>query len=304
MHLSKRHFEGRKLENLVENQTTYLAQHAELHIFETHQQAEQVLLTFNEPILASMIQGKKVMHLRDYDSFEFVPGESLVLPSNEVMCIDFPDARRDTPTMCSAMAISEDKLHEVVMFMNETMPKVDNKEWRYMDYNFHFTNNAGIYQLLQRLFFLFTENHQSKDYFVNLILQELIVRVLQSDSKNRYLTEALNNKTDTRLGFIIEYIRKHLHENLTIQELSTKAYMSESNFYRVFKHEMGMSPVDFINQERIKLASALLQNPRNKIKEVFRKCGFESRSYFNRVFKKMKGISPREYQIQQTQIIH
>lgn len=67
--------------------------------------------------------------------------------------------------------------------------------------------------------------------------------------------------------------------------------MSESHFYRVFKNELGISPVEFINNERIKLAVSLLQDPKRTIKEVFMECGFESRSYFNRVFKRKKNVS-------------
>jgi len=72
--------------------------------------------------------------------------------------------------------------------------------------------------------------------------------------------------------------------------------MSESNFYRVFKNELGVSPIDFINNERIKLAVSLLQDKKRSIKEIYRECGFESRSYFNRVFKSRKNMAPGDYQ--------
>ena len=53
---------------------------------------------------------------------------------------------------------------------------------------------------------------------------------------------------------------------------------------------------DFINNERIKLAVSLLHSPGRKIKDVYLECGFESRSYFNRVFKRIKKVSPGTYQ--------
>ena len=74
--------------------------------------------------------------------------------------------------------------------------------------------------------------------------------------------------------------------------------MSESHFHRVFKNEIGISPIDFINNERIKLATRLLANPKIKIKEVYMRCGFDSRSYFNRMFRKKQQLSPTEYQNQ------
>ena len=74
MQLSERFFKERKLEHLVENQTSYTLNNAAMHVFETHLQAQKVLLQFDQPVLASMLIGKKVMHLRDKNSFDFLPG--------------------------------------------------------------------------------------------------------------------------------------------------------------------------------------------------------------------------------------
>ena len=71
-------YSEKRLETLVENRTVYTLRHSELNIFETYKQAEKVELQFNEPILASMLRGKKIMHLRDKPGFGFYPGESII----------------------------------------------------------------------------------------------------------------------------------------------------------------------------------------------------------------------------------
>lgn len=295
MHLPEQFYQSRKLEHLVENQTSYTLEHAALHIFETHHQAEKVMLQFRQPVLASMFEGKKVMHLRDKPSFDFLPGESLILPSEELMCIDFPEARMDTPTRCLAMAISEEKIEEVIRLMNETMPKVNGEEWKFMEWNFHFTNDPGIYRILQRLIYLFTENHPSKDLFVGFMLQELLVRILQANEQKYYQGLSAEHCHDTRLGVALQYIQKNLHRSITVKELSAKACMSESSFHRAFKNELGISPIRFINEARIRLATRLLKDPSRQVKDVYLDCGFECRSYFNRQFKKQTKMSPKEY---------
>lgn len=269
---------------------------AALHVFETHKQAERVLLSFEQPVLASMIQGKKIMHLKDYEAFNFLPGESLVLPANEQMCIDFPEAKPNNPTQCLAIAISEDKIRRVLQFMNESMPKADKAEWGLMDYNFHFINDKGIFQILQRLLFLFSENHPSKDFFVDNMLRELIVRILQTNERNMYANSPQGLSVDSRLGQVVRYIKRNLASALPVETLSAMACMSTSHFYRTFKTELGVSPVEFINNERIKLAARLLQDSKRSVKDVYLDCGFESRSYFNRVFKNREKLSPGAYQ--------
>ena len=292
MQLPSNFFEQRKLESLVENQSSFTTDHAAMHVFETHKQADKVMLQFGQPVLASMIEGKKVMHLRDYESFQFLPGESLILPANELMCIDFPEAADDTPTRCLAMAISEEKIQGVLEWMNDTMPKTDERVWGLLDYNFHFVNDAAVHQILQRLLFLFTEDHPFKDFFIDNMIRELIVRILQTNERKIYSPDTLSLKENHRLAYVVRFIRNHLHESLDIGSLSKMACLSPSHFYRVFKNELGVSPVEFINNERIKQAVSLLQDPEIPIKEVYMSCGFESRSYFNRVFKSKQDLSP------------
>lgn len=295
MILPNKIFKNRRLETLVENQTSYSLQDAELHLFETYQQAEQISLSFNQPLFVSMLEGKKVMHLDTMPEFDFIPGESLIVPADELVSIDFPEASMDNPTKCLAMAISEEKIKNTVAFLNDKRAKIDD-EWKFTDYNFHFTNDIAIHQIIQRLIFIFTENHPSKDFFADLMLQELIVRLLQTETKKIYTENTLQLSNTHRLAYIIQYIRKNLSKDLSIKELSSKACMSESNFHRVFKNELNISPVDFINNERIKLAVSLLKDPNRRIKDVYMECGFNSLSYFTRTFKKKENISPKEYQ--------
>ncbi|WP_127024252.1 AraC family transcriptional regulator [Flagellimonas beolgyonensis] len=296
MQLPNRFYKERKLEHLVENQTSYTLNNAAMHVFETHLQAEKVMLQFDQPVLASMLIGKKVMRLRDKKAFNFLPGESLILPSNEIMQIDFPEANQDNPTRCLAMAISEEKINKVIRLMNEGMPKHDGSEWALMDYNYHFTNDASIYGIIQRLLYLFTENHPSKDFFVDNMLQELIIRILQGNSRESYMENASKLSSSNRLAYVLDYISTHLHEPLSVSDLSKKACMSESHFHKTFKEELGVTPIDYINSQRIKLAIRLLEDPSRKIKEIYLECGFENRSYFNRLFKRKLQVSPGEYQ--------
>ncbi len=296
MRLPEKFFTDRKLDQLVENKTSFTVNNAELNIYETHHYAEKVVLQFSQPVLASMLEGKKVMHLDDKESFNFLPGESLCLPSDEVMCIDFPEARPDNPTRCLAMQIDEGLIAKIICEMNEKMPKADNNVWSLSNGNYAFTNDQAIYHLLQRLIFVFMEDNPSKDMFVQLMMKELIIRIKQSENRDSYHNQLLHISDSNRMAFIIKYIREHLDEPLSVQVLAEKACMSEPNFHRVFKDEIGMSPVQFINQARVKRATGMLKDPSIQISEVYMACGFNNLSYFNRVFKKSAGLTPKAYQ--------
>lgn len=298
MELTESFLKSRRIETLVENRSTFTLNHTELSIFETHQQAQDVYLKFSDPILASMLAGKKIMHLNERMDFDFLPGESVILPSDEVMCIDFPEATMKNPTKCLAMAFEQERLDKIIDNLNEIRPKIDSQEWKFTNSNFHFTNDVAIHHILQRLIFIFTEQHRSKDIFADLMIQELIIRIVQTETKTFYSKNAQKLAANNRIAHVVSYIKENIREQIQVEQLCKIACMSESNFYRVFKEELGISPIEFIIEERIKLASSLLKNPEFRIKDVYFESGFNSLSYFNRIFKKKFKVSPSEYKHQ------
>ncbi len=290
------HLQSRKLELIVENRTAYTLDSAELNIYETHHIAKNVELTFDNPVLASMIRGKKVMHLSNAPSFDFFPGESVIVPAHQTMKIDFPEATDQNPTQCLALAISPAKIRALVETLNERAPLVDNQEgWQFTNDTFYFTNEQAIHQLIGRLIYIFTENNAAKDYFANLVLQELIVRLMQTKARMVLTTNLQQLANTNRLAYAIKYVQENIHRNLTIRELADKACMSEPNFFRCFKQQYGITPVEYINQQRIQLSMRLLNNTAYSISDICFACGYNNLNYFLKVFKKATGDTPASY---------
>jgi AraC-like DNA-binding protein len=296
-----RHLTSRRLEQEVENRTAYTIDAAELTIYETHHVAEKVELTFTSPVLASMIRGKKVMHLAETPAFDFLPGESVIVPSQELMRIDFPDAQLQNPTQCLALAIDADKVKQVTDLLNERAPLVDTEQgWQFGQANFFLTNDGPINQLISRLIYIFTENNKAKDVFANLVLQELVVRLMQTQARTLLLTQGTGRANVNRLAHVAQYINRHLSRGLQIRELANEACMSEPNFYRTFKQTFGLTPVDYINQQRISLASKLLRTTNRCLADISLECGFNNLTYFMKLFRREKGLSPAQFRKQET----
>ncbi len=97
--------------------------------------------------------------------------------------------------------------------------------------------------------------------------------------------------------------RQNLDQTIRIEKLCDKACLSRAQFYRAFKQEFGLSPVDFVNQERVNRAKAILALRGKTITDACFESGFNSLSYFNRIFKRWTGVAPSKYLKRQGQAI-
>jgi AraC-like DNA-binding protein len=285
------------LKTLVENRTIYNLENCELNLFETYERSIQVPLKFNDLVVTSMLRGKKVMHLFDDPAFDYLPGESVIIPANELMRIDFPEATLDKPTQCLALAIDNQKILNTLDLLNEKYPKEGRKDfWKLDELNYFFYNNDELAQTINKIINICRSTDISKDALADLALQELLVRIIQTQTLNQ-LESNKSLSTNTYLTNIVSMIQSGLTDKLNLKILAQSAGMSTASLYRLFKRELGISPVEYIILERIKLAKKLLKNQDVYIKNVSYETGFDDCNYFIRTFKYYEGITPKQYQI-------
>jgi len=287
----------KSLKTLVENRSVYTLNHCELNIFETYESSELVPLKFNDFVVTSMLRGKKIMHLFDEPGFDYLPGETVVIPSNVEMKIDFPEATKANPTQCLALAIEKSKITDTLNFLNERYPKEGKDAYWQLNYqNYFFYNNIDLATTINKLIKECMSTSITKDALADLTLQELLIRIIQTQTI-KSLDEGLTIDANNPIFEVTEFIKLNLKGNINLKSLSDQACMSTTSFYRFFKRELGMSPIEYVLNEKIKYAKKLLRNPTIQINEVCYLSGFEDANYFIRLFKKHEGITPKQYQL-------
>ncbi|SDW05646.1 response regulator [Paenibacillus sp. CF384] len=119
----------------------------------------------------------------------------------------------------------------------------------------------------------------------------------------RYLHDILNYNEKKKymskeIAEAIKYIRNHYDEELSLQQIADHVQLNPSYLSRLFKKELQMSYVEYLNYYRIDMAKNLLLNTRLKSYEIAQKTGYWDDSYFSRTFKKMTGMRPHEFRRQ------
>ena len=156
---------------------------------------------------------------------------------------------------------------------------------------FHSDSKKDIGEALKNLFQL---THFEQFIAILKLLQSMSVcaekELLHANPVGQYY----NLKEQQRLKVVYAYIEAHYHEKMDIMDMAKLTHLTHAAFCRYFKKMTLMTFTEFVNQYRINQAKKLLLLD-NTVTEVCFQCGFESLSYFNRVFKKVTGENPLQF---------
>lgn len=92
-----------------------------------------------------------------------------------------------------------------------------------------------------------------------------------------------------------EYVEEHYTDDISLQEVAEKIGISAGYLSTMFAQNMNCKFVDYLNKVRIDRACTYLEQNYLKTYEIAYRVGFRDEKYFSRVFKKVKGMSPKEY---------
>lgn len=103
-----------------------------------------------------------------------------------------------------------------------------------------------------------------------------------------------------QLKQVCEYIQVHLEDDIRLKDIAMSAQINSTYYFcRLFKHSTGVTPYQYLIQQRMELAKQLLKRGDLPIVEIAFSCGFSSQSSFTTSFRKHTGVTPRVYRLQQ-----
>ena len=234
--------------------------------------------------------------MEDFGRFTYLPGESLIIPAGQKLCIDFPSASVENPTQCLAFQPKAELIEEAVFdYHNRTNAlKIEQEEEIDFSEDLLMRDEAILYTV-EHLMRLFQENNEHRDLFISMTTKELIIRILQSKARRAFLNNFY--KRENRMTHVASYIRENIFKPISIQDLSHEANMSRSNFFNLFKDTFGITPNEYIIREKIEKAKAILCSPKDKsITQIAYQLGYSDSSYFSKQFKRVTGYTPRQYE--------
>lgn len=153
--------------------------------------------------------------------------------------------------------------------------------------------NNHLLQHMKKLEQISKQQSFANELYVEILFIEFMILLTRSmqDKELRHLRATY----DPKIQQLIEYVNSNLGDELSIDELAQRVYLSKYYLMRKFKSDTGYSIHQYITSKRLLLARQLLKTTEQPITEICYTCGFRDYSAFSREFKKQFKITPKEY---------
>ncbi|WP_305815298.1 AraC family transcriptional regulator [Photobacterium leiognathi] len=97
------------------------------------------------------------------------------------------------------------------------------------------------------------------------------------------------------IELIDNYMQQHMDKKISVTELASLTCLSQSQFYLLFKQQIGTTPHQFVLRKKLELATLFISEKGMPLSQVAQLCGFSSQSSFCQSFRRLYGYSPMRY---------
>ena len=153
--------------------------------------------------------------------------------------------------------------------------------------------NEVMKNYIDGLLFYFKNTDLCTQDLVKLKVKELILLLYNMNSSG--VREILADLFNPQELVFKDVIRKHLHEDLLVEDYAQLVNMSLSSFKRKFKEAFGDTPARYIKNERLEKAAELLKITHSRISDICFTCGFNDLGHFSKSFADKYKLSPSDY---------
>ncbi|WP_328824282.1 AraC family transcriptional regulator [Metabacillus schmidteae] len=136
---------------------------------------------------------------------------------------------------------------------------------------------------------------QGFEMYAQTLVQQLLIICCRHIKQNRIQSLEFPSPMHERISEVVRYINNHYMNDLSLNLLADKFYVSPYYLSRFFKEATGFTFIEYLNSVRIKEAKKLLEQSTMKVNFIYKKVGFRSITHFGRVFKSVTGYAPLHY---------
>lgn len=158
--------------------------------------------------------------------------------------------------------------------------------------------DSQLEAIAMMLFAEFQQQHFDNGLYLDSLTNVLAVNLLRHHTASKPRLPIYEGGLPPRqLSKVLNYIDAYLDKNIKLADLAQLLDMSPFHFSRLFKQSIGMTPHQYLSQQRVERAKELLKKTDRLIIDIALECGFSSHSHLSKQFRQITGITPKAYRL-------
>ena len=142
------------------------------------------------------------------------------------------------------------------------------------------------------------QEHVDNGLYLDSLTNVLAVNLLRHHTANKTRLPIYEGGLPPRqLSQVLDYIDTYLAQNIKLADLAQLLDMSQFHFSRLFKQSIGITPHQYLSQQRVERAKKLLKKTDRLIIDIALECGFSSHSHLSKQFRQFTGMTPKAYRL-------
>nr|WP_319487634.1 helix-turn-helix domain-containing protein [uncultured Caproiciproducens sp.] len=237
--------------------------------------------TDNNARLCTIVQGEKRIDANNA-TLTYNPNHFLLLSPNSKV-----EVTTVKPTIAVVYEISSRLIEQVSeKISNEYLVNL-----QYVTKNQFFFGRNNINHILKKITEGFLDKNDCSKFLVDLYSQELVYHLIQ----NKVISQIFSIENNNPINKAIRYMYNNYTQPIDIRQMAYDLNMSESNFCQYFKKITKITPSQYFTNIKLQKAKEMLQY--GNVTETAFNLGYQNISYFIMLFKKMYGITPKQYKM-------
>ena len=231
----------------------------------------------------------KYMQVQDGKTYTglYQKGEILITPANTPLFV-----RWEGEENCLQIQLPTEFIQSIA---RETLEQ--NSDRLELLPEFHI-RNPQIEAIAMMLFAEFQQKQLDNGLYLDSLTNVLAVNLLRHHTASKPQLPIYEGGLPPRqLSQVLDYIDTYLHRNIKLADLAQLLDISSFHFSRLFKQSIGITPHQYLSQQRVERAKQLLKTTDRLIVDIALECGFTSHSHLSKQFRQLTNMTPKAYRI-------
>ncbi|MGM9934637.1 MAG: AraC family transcriptional regulator [Clostridium sp.] len=253
-----------------------------------------IRLHWHNELQCSYVLNEKILFFIDGKEILLEPGEGIIINSNILHQI------KPFKENCQMFTINFDPIiigrrRESIVHKKYVEPLLNSSNFKYLVLNKSVKWQQEVLEFMNEIFYLSHEKLFLYELEIINKLNLIWISILKEMKDKIDTVEKTNFYDEERVQKGLQFIHNHYFENITLDNIASESNISKSECCRSFQRILKTTPFEYLLEYRISSSLKLLTNSKESISNIALNSGFNSVSYYGKIFKKYMNCTPSEY---------